>query len=89
MLEEKHLIRGFIKNVCTGAEEMAQRLRALAALPEDPGSIPSAHMAADNFSNSSSRDLMYSSAPTGSAHTWFIYIHDYRCLHTKNTFFFF
>ena len=29
---------------------MAQRLRALATtLPEDPGSIPSTHMAADNF----------------------------------------
>jgi len=29
----------------TGAREMAQWLRALTALPEDPGSIPSAHMA--------------------------------------------
>ncbi|CAO2608825.1 hypothetical protein LEMLEM_LOCUS13963 [Lemmus lemmus] len=32
----------------TGLEEMAQRLRALTALPEDPGSIPSTHMAAHN-----------------------------------------
>ena len=31
-----------------GAEEMAQQLRALTALPEDPGSIPSTHMAAHN-----------------------------------------
>jgi hypothetical protein len=28
------------------AGEMAQWLRALAALPEDPGSIPSTHMTA-------------------------------------------
>lgn len=27
---------------------MAQQLRALAALPEDPGSVPSTHMAAHN-----------------------------------------
>jgi hypothetical protein len=31
-----------------GAGEMAQRLRVQAVLPEDPGSIPSAHMAAHN-----------------------------------------
>ena len=31
-----------------GAEEMAQLLRTLAALPEDPGSTPSTHMAAHN-----------------------------------------
>jgi hypothetical protein len=31
-----------------GAEEMAQQLRALAALPEDLGSIPSTHMVAHN-----------------------------------------
>jgi hypothetical protein len=30
------------------AGEVAQRLRALAALPEDPGSIPSIHIAAHN-----------------------------------------
>ena len=30
------------------AGEMAQWIRALAALPEDPGSIPSTHMAAHN-----------------------------------------
>jgi hypothetical protein len=30
------------------AGEMAQRLRALAALPEDLGSIPNTHMAAHN-----------------------------------------
>jgi hypothetical protein len=31
-----------------GAGEVAQWLKALAALPENPGSIPSTHMAADN-----------------------------------------
>ena len=31
-----------------GAGEMAQWLRALDALPEDPGSIPSTHMAVHN-----------------------------------------
>jgi hypothetical protein len=34
---------------------MAQKLRALAALPEDLGSILSTHMAAHNCLNSSSR----------------------------------
>jgi hypothetical protein len=36
------------------AGEKAQQLRALAAFPEDPGSIPSTHMTAHNC-NSSSR----------------------------------
>ena len=36
------------KKSIRGAGEMAQRLRALTALPEDPGSIPSTHMAAHN-----------------------------------------
>ena len=31
-----------------GAGEMAQQFRALAVLPEDMGSIPSPHMAAQN-----------------------------------------
>ena len=31
------------------AGEMAQQLRAVAALPGDPGSIPSIHMAAHNY----------------------------------------
>ena len=31
-----------------GAEEMAQQLRTLATLPEDPGSNPSTNMAAYN-----------------------------------------
>jgi hypothetical protein len=30
------------------ANVMAQKLRALAALPEDPGSIPNTHMIADS-----------------------------------------
>jgi hypothetical protein len=34
---------------------MAQKLGALTALPEDPGSIPSTYMTAHNFCNSSSR----------------------------------
>jgi hypothetical protein len=34
------------KNTSMEAGEMAQRLRALVVLPEDPGSIPSTHMAA-------------------------------------------
>ena len=32
----------------SGAREMVQRLRALAALPEDMGSIPSSHMGVHN-----------------------------------------
>ena len=33
----------------TGSREWGQQLRALAVLPEDPGLIPSNHMAAHNF----------------------------------------
>lgn len=36
------------KNQMGGAGEMAQWLKSLAVLPEDPGSIPSTHMAAHN-----------------------------------------
>ena len=36
------------KNMQTGAGEMNQWLGALTALPEDPGSIASAHKAAHN-----------------------------------------
>ena len=35
----------------TGTREMAQWLRAVAALPEDPGSIPRTHTAAHNSSS--------------------------------------
>ena len=35
--------------------EMAQRLRALSALPEDLGSIPNTHKASHNWTNCSSR----------------------------------
>jgi hypothetical protein len=38
-----------------GAGEMAQWLRALAALPDDWGSIPSSHMAIYNYPYSNSR----------------------------------
>jgi hypothetical protein len=36
------------KTIKQGAGEMSQWLRVLAALPEDPGSIPSTHMIAHN-----------------------------------------
>jgi hypothetical protein len=36
------------KRKITGDGEMAQLVRALAALPEDPGSISSTHIAAPN-----------------------------------------
>jgi len=39
---------GLNKNVPWGAEEMTQRLIALTALSEDPGSNPSTHVAAHN-----------------------------------------
>ena len=32
-----------------GAGEMAQRLRTLTVLAEDPGSVPSTYMAAHNY----------------------------------------
>jgi DMSO reductase anchor subunit len=37
-----------IKNLLLGAGEMAQRLRALTALPKVPSSIPSNHIVAHN-----------------------------------------
>jgi hypothetical protein len=37
-----------IKSTQVGAGEMAQQLRALAALPEDPGLIPSNQMVTQN-----------------------------------------
>jgi hypothetical protein len=45
-----------VKSQNNGAGEMVQWSRALAALPEDLGSIPSTHMAAHNC-NSSSRGI--------------------------------
>jgi hypothetical protein len=41
--------------IISGAGEMAQWLRALAALPEDLGWIPSTHMVATTICSSSSR----------------------------------
>lgn len=35
-----------LKKIVRGAEEMAHWLRTLAALPEDPGSIPSTYIVA-------------------------------------------
>jgi hypothetical protein len=43
--EKKIVLKNKIK---IGAGDMAQQLRALPALPENPGSIPSTHMAAHN-----------------------------------------
>lgn len=40
---------------------MVQWLRTLAALAEDPGSIPGTHMAANDICNSISKDLTPSS----------------------------
>jgi hypothetical protein len=39
-----------IKITSKGLEEMAQQLKALTALPEDPCSNPSTHMASHNLS---------------------------------------
>jgi hypothetical protein len=44
------------KNQIYGSREMAQQLRALAALPGDPGSIPSTIMAANSHGTSSYRE---------------------------------
>lgn len=43
----------WLRNLASGAGEVPQRLRALAALPKNPGSSPSTHMAAHNCSSSS------------------------------------
>jgi hypothetical protein len=48
-LKVLYIIESFVvKNVFIWAGEMAQQLRALAALAEDLGSIPSTHTAAHN-----------------------------------------
>lgn len=48
----------------SGAGEMAQRLRALAALPEVLGSIPGTHLVAHNkLQTPVPGDLMYSLSP--------------------------
>lgn len=44
-----------LKNVYLGAGEMAQKLTALAALPNNPGLLPSSDMKAPNFLPLSSR----------------------------------
>jgi hypothetical protein len=38
-----------LTNTVLGAEAMTQRLRSLVALSEDPSSVPSTHMAAQNY----------------------------------------
>jgi hypothetical protein len=43
-----YVVRHWLKKISTGAGEMAQRLRALTALPEVLSSIPSNHMVAHN-----------------------------------------
>jgi hypothetical protein len=43
--QENKVSLDYIENTRRGAKEMFQQLRALAALPEDPGSNPSNHMA--------------------------------------------
>jgi hypothetical protein len=48
LLEGKIVAASAALNIYSWAREMAQWLRALAALPEDPGSMPSNHMAAPN-----------------------------------------
>ena len=40
---------GHVKMSSIRAGEMAQQLRALAALPEDPDPIPSTHVVANNY----------------------------------------
>jgi hypothetical protein len=37
-----------VRTILKGTGEMARRLRTLAALPEDPGSISSTHVVAHN-----------------------------------------
>ena len=42
------LVKASLEMTASSAGEMAQQLRALAVLPEDLGSIPSNHIAAQN-----------------------------------------
>lgn len=55
---------------------MAQKLGNLAALAEDPGTLPSTHMTANNFSNPSFReaDALFH-LQWASIHTKFRYLH--------------
>jgi hypothetical protein len=45
-MNEYKIIKKKKRNLRAG--EIAQKLRALTALPEDPGSVPSTHIAAHN-----------------------------------------
>ena len=51
-----------------GVGEVAQWLRALAALPEDPGSIPSTHMTAHNVCSSHTHTDMHADKTPMHAH---------------------
>ena len=49
---------------------MAQRLRALTALPEDPGSIPSTHRVAHNSKSRRPNNLTQTKHSAGSGGGW-------------------
>jgi hypothetical protein len=38
-----------VRNIRAGAEEIAQELKILPALPKDMGSVPGTHLAAHNY----------------------------------------
>jgi hypothetical protein len=58
---------------------MAQGLRTLAVLPEDPGSIPSTHIAPTTVIIPVPENLISSSGLQGNqAGTWYTYIRAYR-----------
>ena len=66
---EPHYLRSVFKITMVGTGEMVQWLRALAPLPEDPGSIPSTHMAAHNGLTPVPKDLALSHRHTHAGKT--------------------
>lgn len=60
---------------------MALELRALAALPEDPGSVPSTHMMAHNTCNSSSEIQCPLLASRDTKHIGKIFTHIMNCFY--------
>jgi hypothetical protein len=77
----KIYVRNFLELVRPAesrAEEMAQWLRALAVLAEDPGFLATIHIAFQGI-----QSLPLPSA--GTAHTWYSYIHAGKNSHTHKT----
>lgn len=77
---QNHIIKIKLKLSTTRARETAQWFRALAALEEDPGSIPTTHIVSNcNSGSRGSEVLLWLPLVT---HMWHTYIHANQHLYT-------